>query len=218
MPVDHKVNELFIPVIYGHHIGHVYGELVRIVKHYYDEPHRAYHGWNHIVQGAKLANELAQHSEDFHLTLAQQLAWLFHDIVYVPGTPKGRNESMSAALLETIMQNPHLLQKNRKEGLGDAVNMAYHLILDTIHHRPSNEQSKAVLDIDLASFRDTESFEQSSQLLKVEFGKTSDSDFQSGHKQFLRNFIETRSSIYSTEWCKYNWEDSAQKIIRDYVD
>ena len=95
-----------------------------ILDVYYD-PHRFYHNWSHIksmLHSAKNKNILF---DDLVLAIA------FHDIVYDP--KKNDNEEKSAELFYSYIKNKHIKQA----------------ILDTKTHKPSNELSKILCELDI---------------------------------------------------------------------
>jgi predicted metal-dependent HD superfamily phosphohydrolase len=101
---------------------------------FYDEPHRSYHTRLHVQE--MLDASLAA---DGRLSVAQLLAVLAHDAVYVPGAPRGSNETLSAQLLKVYAR-----------GVAAAiVDAAAAIIHDTIDHQPRHAESPAVLDLDL---------------------------------------------------------------------
>ena len=63
--------------------------LLAVALSHHRQPHRAYHDERHVLELLKLA---AEHTPD--LSEAERLAILFHDAVYVPGAPKGMNETL----------------------------------------------------------------------------------------------------------------------------
>jgi len=67
--------------------------LVAAARLRYAQPHRDYHGPQHLDELIELAR---QHAPD--LDEAEQLA-LLHDAVYVPGAGPGENERLSALLM-----------------------------------------------------------------------------------------------------------------------
>src|SRR5262245_22928021 len=67
----------------------------------YAEPHRAYHGIDHIAALARLFVEVAD-GPGWHRPLEVQLAMLFHDAIYEPGRPD--NEDRSADLAGSMLR------------------------------------------------------------------------------------------------------------------
>lgn len=96
----------------------------------YNEPHRHYHNLTHIAH-------MFQTAKRWGVTLSktQQLAIWYHDAVYDPMAQD--NEEKSVELYEKwIALEP-------KESVSK-------IILDTKTHKPTSEESKLVLDLDMA--------------------------------------------------------------------
>lgn len=189
--------------------------LIQKVHGYYDQPHRHYHGWNHIVQGAELGLELSKKFQEFELTNTQQLAWLFHDIIYVPQTGQnpllpvmpGANESLSTQLCLSMQGDfPDVLINT---------NFLRTIIMDTSGHFADIEDSYPILDIDLSGFRSASIFKTNTLLLQKEFNLP-DNVFEQGQAKFLNKFLE-RDFIYHTRYARQNWEQDARKVLTNYI-
>jgi predicted metal-dependent HD superfamily phosphohydrolase len=98
----------------------------------YDAPYRHYHDRSHVMEMFELA-----HARGVSLMPAQALAVLFHDAVYVPGSP--HNEAASAALIATMAAGV----------APDLVQAAARIVLDTGTHTPVAPDGGPVLDLDL---------------------------------------------------------------------
>jgi predicted metal-dependent HD superfamily phosphohydrolase len=109
-------------------------ERIAQVLSFYDEPHRHYHDRQHVYEMFDAAAEAG-----LRPSVAQSLAILFHDAIYVPGAARGINESLSAQLLRVYAAGVER----------SAVDSAYSIILDTIEHVPSSPESVLVQDLDL---------------------------------------------------------------------
>src|SRR5215470_988753 len=127
--LDHR-HPAFQPLIEA---GFAPGRLEQVLE-FYDEPHRAYHDRQHLVEMFDASLRLAS-----RLTAVQVLALLFHDAIYVPGAARGTNEMMSAQLLRVYTA-----------GLDRAlVDTAFALVIDTAEHVARRPESELVLDLDL---------------------------------------------------------------------
>lgn len=121
-------------------------ELVHVTLAYYRQPHRHYHGEQHLVSMFGTAKE-----HGFALNEAQKLAVLFHDAVYVPGAPKGQNEALSVALLKALADGRAGGRAPLRAYAGH-VGAAGLIIMDTVDHRKATiPDAAAVLDLDLSS-------------------------------------------------------------------
>lgn len=190
-------------------------ELMRIVAAHYSEYHRHYHNWDHIVEGATLFDALAKETEEFVLEPCQELAWLFHDIVYIPMAAKGNNEAMSMSLLRCLDRQLGMTEKSGLFRQADIVD-AIRIIMDTINHVPTESvKSKPVLDVDLSGLRDPILFARNTELLQREFGLPR-REFIVGQAEFLEKFLQ-REYIYHTEYARRNWEDKARDNITNFI-
>jgi predicted metal-dependent HD superfamily phosphohydrolase len=109
-------------------------ETIAQVLAFYDEPHRAYHSRVHV-------REMFDQSEALSLPLsaAQAMAVLFHDVIYVPGAPRGSNEAMSAQLMLVYARGVSR----------PIVELAYQIVIETSDHIARRPESETVLDLDL---------------------------------------------------------------------
>lgn len=103
------------------------------ITSFYDAEYRRFHNMVHINSGLNVLSNL-----NLSITDEQYIAWLFHDIVYFPGYDK--NEDMSAQYMSDFCKT-HNLNIN--------IDLAYQIIMDTKLHKPTCEQSKIVLDMDM---------------------------------------------------------------------
>lgn len=92
----------------------------------YDEPHRFYHNLSHIETMISAAKKREILTDELFLAI------VFHDIIYNPKA--NNNEELSAELLYKYMP----------------LNKIKQAILDTKTHKPTNELSKQLCDLDLA--------------------------------------------------------------------
>lgn len=191
-----------------------YGKLVSIVMPYYDEFHRRYHDSRHIIEGAMRGLDLCEVSEEFQLSLSQQLAWLFHDIVYIPFRDKEQNERDSAHLMQHILRGYEIPLGEIDDGVIEEASV---IILDTINHHPSIEASKPIIDIDLYGFSNEEVFIRNNRLIQDEFGVHDDQAFMDGQQVFLNHLVGSRNTIYTTQYAKKHWEAKAQVNIKKFL-
>jgi predicted metal-dependent HD superfamily phosphohydrolase len=154
----------------------------------YTAPNRHYHNLDHIAFVLQLLEELRPLAHDFP-TL--QLAAWFHDAVYEPGAAD--NEEQSAALAERALT---------AIGLPPAtVAQVKQLILATKHHQPipGNEDSKLLLDADLASLAaEPAEYAANVQAVRQEYAHVPDEAFRRGRVQILQAFLD-RPRLYQTE-------------------
>jgi len=117
--------------------------LLEAALTHHRQPHRAYHDERHVLELLALA---AEHTPD--LTATERLAILFHDAVYVPGAPKGMNETLSAMLMRATVAS--LLRTGDMTALPDGmVDDAAVIIEATTHIDPPAPAAERVCDLDL---------------------------------------------------------------------
>lgn len=108
---------------------------IKKVRKYYDESHRSFHSWKHIQEGLNIFDITKDKN------IEQEIAWIYHDVVYNPGSSD--NEQLSAIkAIEDIKASKH-------SNFID-VNKIGTMIMDTKVHIPTIEDSKLVLDIDMS--------------------------------------------------------------------
>lgn len=113
-----------------------HGALVAAARLHYTQPHRGYHGPEHLDELIALAR---RHTPD--LDDAEQAALLFHDAVYVPGAARGDNERLSALLMRATVPPFEL-------GRVD-LDRAARIIEATTHAAPPPAEAARVCDLDL---------------------------------------------------------------------
>jgi len=96
----------------------------------YFEPNRFYHNWDHINAMIESAGNMIRPPENIQFK-DLVLAIVFHDIIYDP--KRTDNEERSADLFYSYVKNKHIKQA----------------ILDTKIHKPSNELSKILCELDI---------------------------------------------------------------------
>lgn len=118
--------------------------LVEAARLHYRQLHRGYHNQEHLDELIELAR---RYTND--LDVAEQLALLFHDAVYVPGASRGTNEAMSAHLMKatvaTLGRNDQLVARIADVDLKRAAA----IIEATTHHQPPPDEAARICDLDL---------------------------------------------------------------------
>ena len=69
--------------------------FMRLINQY-SESHRAYHTWKHIEEGWKEFDAVRYMFKD---PCEAEIAWFFHDYIYVPGNSENEQESADVAAL-----------------------------------------------------------------------------------------------------------------------
>jgi predicted metal-dependent HD superfamily phosphohydrolase len=170
----------------------------------YAEPHRAYHGIDHIAALAQLFVEVAR-GPGWHAPIEVALAVLFHDAIYEPGRPD--NEDRSAELAIELLRDTPISQ---------AVDVSR--ISEMIRATKSHDQLTHADDHDLAHFIDADMsiigtppdvYDAYAQAVRREFSSVSSPMFNRGREAFLAKQL-TRTSLFHTPWFRARYEDAAR--------
>ena len=163
-------------------------EVIHLAQGYYFQGLRDYHDWDHIVDLIAKANRFG-----IKLTLAQELAILFHDIVYIPGCQY--NEICSADLLVACCKDtirPELLAE------------ACVIIQDTKDHVPTIRGSAIVSDLDMLVLSDEREFADSHLAIYNEYKHLVPSyDAFIKHRKIWANDALRRAEIFYSPQFKH---------------
>jgi predicted metal-dependent HD superfamily phosphohydrolase len=158
------------------------------LTHRYTAPHRHYHNLDHIAAVLQTLEELRPLAHDYP---ALQLAAWFHDAVYQPGAAD--NEEQSAALAQHTLTPLGLPPTT--------IAQVVQLILATKTHTPTpgNEDSKLLLDADLATFAaEPAVYNAYAQAIRQEYAHIPDEPFRHGRLQLLQTFLQ-RPRLFHTD-------------------
>jgi predicted metal-dependent HD superfamily phosphohydrolase len=181
--------------------GRVFDDLIRR----YGEPHRRYHGWNHVLRCLDQFELVAARLRDPD---AVELALWFHDAVYVPGATD--NEKRSAELFcETGRGLFHM----------DFIEKVHSFTMLTRHNlAPSDSDGEFVVDIDLSSLASGwDRFMEDSDRIRQEQCGISDGRFYPAQAKFLRSLVDRPQIFYSTFFHE-RYERSARDNINRFLD
>lgn len=167
----------------------------------YDEPHRAYHTPQHLVECLALFDGVRQLSEH---PLDVELALWYHDAVYVPGAPD--NEARSAALAQQeldVAGAPAVL-----------IESVARLIIWTAHvAAPPPGDPALIVDIDLAIFAaPPERFLEYERQIRSEFAGVPFGEYRAGRARVLRAFLGRRP-LYTTPALRARLEPTARRHL-----
>jgi len=188
-----------------------------------------YHNYHHIDGMFCHAAELG-----WLLSAAEELAILFHDSVYVPGSKM--NEQISVGRMYDYVGASYrdgnatcfaqLFTKDMPGWVERTLTKASVIILDTISHFPTSPESNCVLDLDLYEIG-TKDFNRNSSLIYNEFHSMLmvkyEGDEAEARKQFAigrGNWAEeflNRPRIYHTVECEH-MEIPARENLQKLVD
>lgn len=174
------------------------------IKHYYDEPHRSYHSWNHITQGIKDFKYIEK-EKIFIIEQSMKIAWLFHDIVYLPFNINSdlSNEELSLRTLEFYNSTKMFLPL-------DLIEESKKLIKATEKHISFDEKSAIFLDVDMAYLgADYDIFLNVRKKVREEYSNYSDNDFAKGTINFYLSMLR-KDKIYQSDYGLLRYEQNAR--------
>ena len=155
----------------------------------YAEPHRAYHGIEHIAALAELFDEVRR-GPGWHAPVEVALAILYHDAIYVPG--RHDNEARSARLAREALRE-HWLDIDRIE----------QLVLATATHCRDVD---ALRDEDLAMFLDADmsilgapavAYDAYVAGVRFEYANVPPQSFTAGRRAFLESLLARPTLFHS---------------------
>lgn len=114
---------------------------------FYEESHRVYHTWKHIEEGWKELDKV-KHLFVNHVEAEAEIAWFYHDCVYVLGNKC--NEEKSANIAQEVCERLKLDQD--QSGIIDTsfIDKVKSFIIESIN--PNTEDLKIFHDIDFSIF------------------------------------------------------------------
>jgi predicted metal-dependent HD superfamily phosphohydrolase len=172
----------------------------------YAEPHRVYHGIDHIAALAQLYGEVAR-GPTWHAPIEVALAVLFHDAIYEPG--RSDNEDRSAELAVEMLRDHPI-------GAVQTVDVAR--VAEMIRATKSHDQLTHADDHDLAHFIDADMaiigtppdvYDAYAQAVRREFSSIPGPIFDHGRAAFLNKQL-ARASLFHTPWFRARYEHPAR--------
>lgn len=186
----------------------IYQELLDFVKPYYEEQHRYFHNFDHILYGIQWINFL-ENNKIHNFTKEEVIAWIFHDIVYIPGS---KNNELDSANLFLYFLNKKEVSIFPKDLNKEIVTI---IIQDTKEHKSTIKESKYILDIDISSMglRYVE-FYKGRKNIRKEFNNFTDEEFIKGNKVFFKELL--KEEIFSTDFFK-QYTKRIKKNIKKFI-
>lgn len=190
-------------------------EFIEYIKSHYDEPHRVYHNWDHIISCFEKIPLFADaYTDSPHIKWILRdvaVCILYHDIVYIPGALD--NETQSADLVATWSGRPaEMLAGWSIFDKAHNIQPLKYAIYETREHRPTQYStlvSQILCDIDLADMGYTDGrYIENSFKIKEEF-KATDEQWLVGRVKFLEDFMG-RKRIFQTPLGVELWEKNAR--------
>lgn len=172
---------------------------------------RAYHDAVHVADCLAWLDRVQGEPKDPDLL---EMAFWFHDAVYVPWLP--RNEERSAAWAERVL---------RRAGLGEErLRTVTELILATRHgHGTEGRGSEPadrlwMVDIDLSILgAEPERFGRYERQIRQEYRWVGATRFRRGRRAVLESFLAA-DAVYSTDWFRARLESRAQANLKRALD
>jgi predicted metal-dependent HD superfamily phosphohydrolase len=177
--------------------------LVAAARLHYAQPHRGYHGPDHLDELIELAR---QHTPD--LDDAEQLALLFHDAVYVPGAGRGENERLSALLMRATVPAFDLGQVD--------LDRASRIIEATSHAEPPPAEAARVCDLDLWRLAAPwEAFQRHALGVRPEYLHlhADEAAFRTARKAFYKAML-AKPALFATAYFRDRFEPPARENLR----
>lgn len=166
------------------------------------DPARGYHGKSHLAHGLEELDGVRGIAENPD---GIEVAWWFHDAIYLPLVCQPLSEEQSADLARKVL---------RRAGLSEGfVQHIAELILATkhdFHPGGCHIDLRLITDIDLTILGQPESvFDAYEAGVRVEYRHVRDDVFRSGRADLLRRFL-TRKPLYTTDHFRAKYEDAAR--------
>jgi len=177
--------------------------LVAAARQHYAQPHRGYHGPEHLDELIELAR---RHTPD--LDDAEQLALLFHDAVYVPGAGRGENEHLSALLMRATVPAFDI-------GHVD-LDRASRIIEATTHAEPPPIEAARVCDLDLWRLAAPwEAFQRHARGIRHEYLHlhADEAAFWTARKAFYKS-MQGKPALFATAYFRDRFEPTARENLR----
>lgn len=176
-------------------------QILELLKHYYSEPHRAYHTTQHIVECIELFHLIQSSLQD---PVAIELAIWFHDVIYEPKSTQ--NELDSAELFLQLMQDILSSVQCMK---------IYHWILATQKHLPTADTDlQYLLDIDLAILGQSPArFSQYDHQIRQEYAWVHQHTYQQKRAEVLKGMM-AHGVIYQTAFFQQHFQTQAEQNLK----
>jgi predicted metal-dependent HD superfamily phosphohydrolase len=172
------------------------------VLHGWSEPHRRYHGLDHLRDCLRRLDEAPAEGKD--RDLAEAALW-YHDVVYQPGAPD--NEARSAARARADLVGGGALDTVVDE-VARLVRLTDHAV------PPADPLGALVCDVDLSILgRPPEEFGEYERRIREEYREVPDLLWRSGRARVLARFL-SRDPLFRTDHFRRQYETSARRNLR----
>ena len=172
------------------------------VWHAWEEPHRHYHGVNHLRDCLAQLDGAPPTQAD--RDLAEVALW-FHDAVYVPGATD--NEARSAEWASRALTSAGVSRARADE--------IARLIQLTDHDAPAADPTGAlVCDVDLSILgRPAPEFEDYERRIRAEYRSVTDPLYRAGRAAVLAGLL-ARDPLYRSEYFRTRFERPARQNLK----
>lgn len=175
-----------------------YEKLYKVIKDYANN-RLAYHNWEHITEMFMIADNLG-----IELSQAQNIAILYHDIVY--DINRKDNEEQSASYMQRELGETDIDDK--------VIKTASMIIMDTKHHIPTIDESAIVIDLDMVHLSfDFDIFLYYRDKIRKEYSKISDKEFYQGENYFFENLLKQNKILFT----KYFSEEQLRQNLKQKI-
>ncbi|WP_344567932.1 hypothetical protein [Streptomyces axinellae] len=179
------------------------------------EPHRRYHGTDHLLAVLNRVDELASHVEDpegppepraqeLDLDAVHLAAW-FHDAVYRPD--RSENEERSARLAERALPEAGVSESRTVE--------TARLVRLTVSHDPSpgDLNGEVLCDADLAVLAGSPGeYAHYATEVRQEYAFVPDAAFREGRASVLEQLLGL-PRLFRTTYARTHWEHTARRNL-----
>ena len=182
------------------------GTIPQTLRCRYAEPWRHYHTMVHVdAMEEQLGDALAAKVKVDDLLACRAFIW-WHDAIYEPEAPHGRNEARSAELCHAEMT---------ASGADPAtIARAVAMIEATARHMPPftaiAPDAPLMLDIDLSILgASPEAYARYADAIRHEYRHVAEPAYREGRVRILQGFL-ARPVIFLTDWASRRWDAQAR--------
>jgi predicted metal-dependent HD superfamily phosphohydrolase len=187
--------------------GHGDGRsIVDSVLRGWTEPHRHYHGLDHLRDCLARLDESPAAGEE--RDLAEAALW-YHDVVYRPGASD--NEARSAATARAALVQGGV-PENAAEKVARLVRLTDHVA------PPEDPVGELVCDVDLSILgRPAQEFEEYERRIREEYRQVPAPLYRTGRARVLAKLL-ARDPLFRTVHFRRRYEDMARRNLRRSLD
>jgi predicted metal-dependent HD superfamily phosphohydrolase len=178
------------------------GPVLDSVLRGWTEPHRRYHGLEHLLDCLARLDESPTAGEE--RDLAEAALW-YHDVVYRPGASD--NEARSAEVARAALVEGGTPQSTAEE-VARLVRLTDHVA------PPEDPVGELVCDVDLSILgRPAREFEEYERRIREEYRQIPDLVYRAGRARVLAKLL-AQDPLFRTDYFRRRYEDSARHNLR----